>query len=118
MIKLKLKPKKQTRSNTQFPWKTCAPFVDNRLAQLIHRPRAVTTYTQFNYPYIAMSLWCGNSFCGEDKFTFSDVVPNNGKLLCARCEAMAVANGLPSADELTGMHVHQGKLVPVRTCKH
>lgn len=43
-------------------------------------------------------------------------VPPDDRILCARCEAIAVANGLPSADELAGRHVHKGGVVAVATC--
>lgn len=42
--------------------------------------------------------------------------PPEDKILCARCEAIAVANGLPSAAELAGRHVHVGRTVAVMTC--
>lgn len=98
-------------------WLSCAPFVENKRGVLIHRPRTGMTVTISERwrPHIALGFWCGMSATGTKKFTFLDVPPENG-LLCERCEQMAVKNGLPSADELAGRHVHIGKCVPVRQC--
>ena len=52
---------------------------------------------------------------GGTVFTFLDAPPD-GKLLCDRCETMALALGMPSADSLVGRHVHRGKVVAVQTC--
>lgn len=114
------KPKRLPPSfnDHMYPWASCAPFVDNKRAMLIHRPRAVITFTHRKTPYISIQAWCGNHFTGDDKFTFLDFLPTTGKLLCARCEAMATKAGLPSADELNGQHVHLGKLFVKRTCHH
>jgi len=116
MLKLPLKPSRYKREDYAFPWASCTPFVDNKLAQLIHRPMRVSTYKIHTTPHISISNWCGNTFSGDNKFTFMDTLPMNGKLLCARCEANAVAAGLLSADEIAGHHVHQGKLIVVKTC--
>jgi len=97
------------------PWKLCLPFVDNKRALLIHRPRSVTTYALLGKHYEAVEMWCGSGQTGRDKFDFQST-PTEGKLLCSRCEAKAVAAGLPSASEIAGRHVHEGKVVPVRTC--
>ncbi len=43
-------------------------------------------------------------------------VPPDGRLLCERCEMMAVAAGELSASKLAGKHVHVGRMVPRRTC--
>lgn len=96
-------------------WKMCLPFVDNKRAQLIHRPKKVTTYVHYKFPYLGVKAWCGNTFVG-DKFTFLADLQPDGKLLCARCEAIALENGLPSAESLVGHHVHIGKLKPIRIC--
>jgi hypothetical protein len=42
--------------------------------------------------------------------------PSDDAILCERCETNATRNGLPTADELVGRHVHKGKVVPVVTC--
>lgn len=121
MIKLTLKePKKYPREfrSHVFPWATCAPFVDNSRGLLIHRPRQVSTYAKTGVirTHIGIGYWCGNHVSGDNNFTFLDTLQQDGKLLCARCEEAAVANGLPSADDLVGRHVHKGGLVAVQSC--
>jgi len=115
MLKLPLKIKAFNRKHGT-PWASCAPFVDNSRALLLHRPRAVTVFKCGNRPsHLAVENWCGNHSCGTDKFTFLDSYDGD-KLLCARCESAAVAQGMPSADELSGHHMHQGKVIDVQTC--
>ena len=116
-LKLPLKKKAYKKSDfNPIQWHSCLPFVDNKKAILIHRPREVSTYTHFKYPYLAIKAWCGNHFTGDDKFTFMASLDGQDKLLCARCEAIATQNGLPSAEDLTGKHVHIGRLKAIRTC--
>lgn len=110
--------RKEKRTHVYMPWSSCLPFVDNKYAKLIHRPREVTTLTHFKYPYIAVKAYCGNSFNGKDKFTFHDTLNENGKLLCARCEKIALENGLISADLIVGRHVHLGRLKAIKACCH
>lgn len=107
--------KKKTQPN-QLHWKACLPFVENKRGVLIHRPRNATTYTIHRLPHIGIGFWCGSAVTGKsDKFDFLSAPPE-GRILCERCEAYAVANGLPSADELAGRHVHKGRTVAVVTC--
>jgi len=98
-------------------WKECSPFIENTKAILIHRPRYVTTHkiSEKYKSHIAVENWCGNTFTGTKKFTFLDAPPD-GKLLCARCEAMALKSNMPSAESLAGKHVHLGRLVPQQLC--
>ena len=96
-------------------WKSSLPFLDNSRAALVHRPRTVQTVTIHKEPHIAVLNWCGNGFAGKRNLSFLAAHPE-GKLLCARCEAQAVKAGLPSAAELTGRHVHLGKVVAVQVC--
>ena len=115
MLKLPLKIKPFARRHGT-PWSACLPFVDNERALLLHRPRSVTIYKCGNNPsHLAVNMWCGNTQTGTDKFTFIETYSGE-KLLCARCEANATAQGLPSADLLSGRHVHQGKVIAVKTC--
>ncbi len=114
MQKLKLKPTRFQREHGS-PWESCAPFVDNDRAQLIHRPKNVTMYKLLEKRHLAVTFLCGSASSGTDKFTFIDSL-NGNKLVCARCEAIAKKLNLPSADELSGMHIHVGKLVPIQTC--
>lgn len=108
--------RKQDKNFPHIAWHSSLPFVDNKLAMLIHRPREVSTFRHFKIPYIAVTNWCGNTNTGNDKFTFLESLPDAGKLLCSRCEEIAVRNGLPSAEQLTGKHVHLGKVKAIRTC--
>lgn len=97
-------------------WKESKPFVENSRAFLIHRPRTVTDHKLAGFPpHIAVLYHCGNSGSGSDKFTFLDDVPEN-KHLCHACEARAVMAGLPSASEITGRHIHTGKIKVIQTC--
>lgn len=98
-------------------WKEASPFVDNSRAILAHRPRYIFTHkiSEKWKTHISVECWCGNSFSGTKKFTFLDEPPDN-KLLCARCEEMAVKHGQPSSEQLTGRHVHIGRLVPQQLC--
>lgn len=113
--KILLRKAKYTPYRGSIAWNTCLPFVDNKRAQLIHRPKEVTTYVHYKFPYLGVKAWCNNTFVG-DKFTFLADIADGGKLLCSRCEAMAIENGLPSSSEIVGHHVHIGKLKPIRIC--
>jgi hypothetical protein len=106
---------KRRSMDKMFPWTSCLPFVENTRGVLIHRPRSVSTYTQFKTPYLAVGMWCGNGHNGEKNFTFLSAPPL-GAILCERCEQLAVAAGLPSADELAGRHVHKGGVKAFRNC--
>ena len=100
-----------------LPWVSCQPFVENSKAVLIHRPRCVTTHkiSERFAAHIGIQLWCGALFIGTKKFTFLDAPPD-GRLLCARCETIAVKNGIQSCHELTGKHFHLGGVVAVQLC--
>lgn len=95
-------------------WKSSLPFVDNSRAKFIHRPRTVGVFKCGKRPaHLGIHMWCGSSQVGGKKFTFIETIPEDGKLLCARCEAAAIENGLPSAKELSGHHVKLGRLIPI-----
>jgi hypothetical protein len=114
--KVKLERPKKIQHG-QFPWESCAPFVENSRGTLIHRPRSVSTYNLHKTgQHVAIFFWCGMGVSSSCKiFTFLSTPPE-GRIVCARCEAAAVANSLPSADELAGRHVHKGRTVAVATC--
>lgn len=115
-MKLALDRPKHKVERGHFPWASCAPFVENSRGTLIHRPRRGMLYNLHKYPHIAVMFWCGMSVSsGGKSLTFLDSPPD-GKILCERCEAAAIAKGLPSADELAGRHVHKGRTVAVVTC--
>ena len=97
-------------------WKSCLPFVDNPRGVLIHRIREVYTFMTDGQPrHSHAEYWCGNgtNFDGGNIFTSS---PGADRILCSRCEAIAVEHGQPTADELAGHHVHIGGVRPYRTC--
>lgn len=109
------RPKK--KHDKEFPWSACAPFVENSRGVLIHRPRSGSTYNIHRAgPHIGIKFWCGMSISSDGKNITFLTSPPDGRILCERCEAIAVANGLPSADELAGRHVHKGGVVAVATC--
>lgn len=88
--KVKLERPKKIHQG-QFPWASCAPFVENSRGTLIHRPRSGLLYNLHKTgPHVAISFWCGMgvSSSGEN-FTFLSSPPE-GRIVCARCEAAAV----------------------------
>jgi len=114
MLKLPLKIKAFNRRNGT-PWSSCAPFVDNSQALLLHRPKSVTIFRNGIKSHLAVESYCGSTSCGTDKFTFLEEYQGN-KMLCLSCEINATKIGLVSADELLGHHIHKGKLAAVQTC--
>lgn len=98
-------------------WTDCEPFVENTRAVLIHRVRHVGVHKiSDKWPaHLAVHAWCGTAYTGLKKFTFLDEPPH-GRLLCERCEAIAVKHDQPSAEQLVGRHVHFGKVVAQQTC--
>jgi hypothetical protein len=108
---------KRFHSENGFPWSSCAPFVENSRGTLIHRPRTGSTYNNLKAgPHIGVHFWCGMCVAtSKNNLTFLSAPPE-GRILCERCEAAAVASGLPSADALAGRHVHKGRTKAVATC--
>lgn len=99
-----------------FPWTSCLPFVENSRGTLIHRPRYGATYNLHAKPHNVVLFWCGMGVSSSGKnLTFLSAPPAD-KILCERCEAVAVKAGMPSSDELAGRHVHKGRTVAVVTC--
>ena len=114
---MKVEIKKDKRARTGVHWTACEPFVENTRAVLIHRVRYVTTYKigpQYN-AHIAVGCWCGNTMTGTTKFTFLDAPPDE-RIVCARCEDIAVESGLPTSEQLAGKHIHTGGVVAVKRC--
>lgn len=96
-------------------WQSALPFVQNKRALLIHRPRSVDVYRLHKHPHMAVLFLCGNGSTGTDKFTFMGAPPVDS-ILCAKCELKALALGLPSAYSLAGRHVHTGGIVAIANC--
>lgn len=109
------KPKPYPAGYTVPWWRDCQPFILNDRAVLIHRPRSVTAHSCLGKSWIAVHNWCGNSFTGSKKFTFLDAPPA-GRLVCERCESMAVQAGEKSSSELAGHHVCVGKVKAYNSC--
>lgn len=102
--------------NVSSFWESCEPFVENRRGTLIHRPRSVAVYKIHKHPHLAAVMWCGMSLTDSDgHLDFIDSPPVDG-LVCRVCEARAVIAGMPSSFEITGRHVHVGKMMAVRMC--
>lgn len=119
-MKLALQKKHETDDERYLylNWTSCLPFLENKRAVLIHRPRAVATVAKSaitRYPYLISTMWCGTSMVHSEHWTFLETPPE-GKIVCARCEALAVQNGLPASSELAGKHVHIGGVRAVKYC--
>lgn len=88
------------KNHRGITWKECLPFLDNRDAKLLHRPRYVNLHKTLKYPHISIKTWCGNTFVGTDKFTFLEFLKPTDKPLCVRCELVARQYKQVSAKEL------------------
>ena len=108
----------QTRRGERSPdwytieWVKSVPFVMSERGILVHRPRFAHTHIRNGrYSHDSTTYWCGN--VGR---IFLPEFPE-GRILCARCEAMATTKGgLPSAESIVGHHVCIGGLRPYKTC--
>ena len=117
MLPLENKEGRFYRNPRIFPWVKCKPFVENKRGVLIHRPRSAATYQLHkSSPHIGITFWCGMSSTDSKGHLSLLDTPPEGSILCERCEAIAVKNGLPSADDLAGRHVHKGRTAPIVTC--
>ena len=114
---MKIQIKKDKKARTGIHWTACEPFLENTRGALIHRVRYVTTHKispKYN-AHLAVSCWCGMSICGQKNLTFIAAPPSE-KIVCARCEDIAVQKGLPTSYQLTGKHIHTGGVVAVKRC--
>ena len=94
------------------------PFVTNKLGKLVHRPKSAKIYSRNGCikPHMAVHYHCGNCAVGDfGKLTFVPE-PDADALLCKLCEEKAVLDGLPSANDIVGRHVHVGKLRAFQVC--
>jgi len=99
-------------ANSVVAWTKSLPFMVNPRAILVHRVRSAESHLRDGrWSHDVATYWCGNHGRGE----FTDNPPE-GRLLCAFCEARAVAAGEKTADELAGRHVHTGTLKANRSC--
>ncbi len=98
-------------------WRMTLPFNVNPRGIFVHRVRcagSILEHDGHQHSHDWAHYWCGNQTCGEG-VSLTDSPPDD-RLLCARCEAMAVAAGQPTADELLGRHIHIGSARVVREC--
>ena len=120
MLKLEL----QQRPDGHY-WKRGAPFIINLNGVLVHRVRSVENIYQRRDPWDwdsprdvfshwAVKFWCGGSVTGgTNKLIWTDN-PDRDLVVCAKCEAAAVAAGQPSAEEMCGRRVCMGGVQAVR----
>lgn len=96
-------------------WTKALPFVVNPRGKLVHRVRSGCSYrNDQKWSHDAVTFWCGNScFVAFDALTDD---PPRDRLLCAVCEARAIAAGEPTAEQLAGRHVCTGQLKVSRLC--
>lgn len=93
-------------------WDTAPPFNANPRGILAHRIKTVTThFRNGEFSHLSVDYWCNNCTCGVC------LVEDPGdRLLCSRCEGLAVAAGEQPASALGGRHIHVGELRAVRLC--
>lgn len=118
-IDLQIPNEKADRSAViqQRHWRQSAPFVLNPRGILIHRVRrASTLLRQGMFSHHAATYWCGNGTTGKGLEFVHE--PPADRLVCARCEEVAIAAGKPSSSDLCGRHVCTGNLKAHRLCCH
>ena len=114
--KPRIKPRRDPRY-TETPYGYAAPFFENPRGVLIHRVRALVELrcTYRKEPWWIVEYWCENS--GSTNEADDGLLFDPGeKLVCARCEGLAVAAGEKTSSELAGRHVCVGKVRPVNLC--
>jgi len=117
-VKVTLKPTRIPPDwrRTYLQWSKALPFVVNTRGLLVHRVRYAGTHLHNDgtFSHNSATFWCGNQANGETVSFVAD--PPENRLLCERCEKIAVAAGQPKADELAGRHVHVGAIKAQRRC--
>ena len=115
-VPLKIKPERYHPESrmTCIDWIKSLPFYVNYKGLLVHRVKSAKCYLRDGeYSHTSVSFYCANSTTSKGKFVDD---PPTDRLLCERCEQVVKQMGLPSADQLTGRHVHVGKVRCKRTC--
>ncbi len=97
------------------------PFAKSERGVLVHRVKSVTFYAIYASPHAALHYWCGmigtSMFDGSSHTDLTMMEePEEGQLICHRCEAIAVSSGEQTSDQIVGRHVHKGGVKPQRTC--
>lgn len=117
-MKVELRQMKETPGYAGSPhrsvnWRMGLPFVMSRSGILVHRLKAARSHIfEGKYSHDSADYWCGNGGCSRLHFA----EPPADRLVCALCEAKAIAAGEKSSDELLGRHVHIGTTRAVRSC--
>jgi len=113
-IRRHLEHRESEYSKTRM-WTHTLPFNVNPRGVLIHRIKSgCTIINGGKVSHDAIECWCNNMTNGEG-VSPTDKPPKD-RLLCARCEAIAVEHGEPPASKLVGRHMHIGVMKPVRLC--
>ena len=120
MLKIELAKKRPhpfANKNAMF-LRSAAPFVINKRGTLVHRPYSACVYNIHASPHIGVHFLCGMSVCdnrSRNNLTFTDYL-DEGKLLCERCEEIAIKKRMPTTNQIVGRHVHTGRTKGVITC--
>lgn len=113
-MKINLKPPKMFnrygKKREGRVWKASVPFFFNPRGFLVHRVKhAETIDTSWGGITHVAHYWCGNHGSGTSPERWIEI-PGTSAIVCARCEANAVASGNPTSEDLVGRHVHIGSL--------
>lgn len=119
LIKLH-KPRRDHRDDEriqQIDYEESVPFFLNQRGVLVHRVKSLyqLTATWQEEPWWIVDYWCEN-FGRTDKNDLGMLEDPGDRLICTRCEANAIAHGLPTSSELVGRHICTGTMRPVNTC--
>ncbi len=123
MKKIKLRTGRYKKAESlyrrEIEWKEGPAFFVNPNGIMIHRVRSIATHlnTAGRATHEGILYFCGNigrPGRGRDSGFYDD--PPADRLLCSHCEAAAIRARQPTADELTGRHVHIGKLRAEKLC--
>ena len=101
----------------QKNYEQSAPFFDNPRGVLIHRVRSLyqLTATYADEPWTIVEYWCGGHGRSDSSDSGLEFDPGM-KLVCQRCEMIAMANGERSSSGLVGRHVCVGVCRPINVC--
>jgi hypothetical protein len=102
------------RDGSAILWRQCPAFNVNPRGILIHRIKSGMTHIHGSSHHDSVDYWCGNCTNGEGVMVASK--PPADKLLCERCERLAIEAGEPTAEALAGRHVCVGVMKAFRLC--
>ena len=94
------------------------PWCLNPRGHLLHRPREVFRMFKPDGTLLRHEIvhyYCENGTCDSGDLIYIDE-PNAGMVVCRRCEANAVAAGLPPSSKIAGRHVHVGGMRVYADC--